>query len=454
MRVLVYSYNYHPEPIGIAPLMTELAEGLAARGHEVRVVTGMPNYPQRQIYPAYRGQLYTTETRNNVTIQRSYIWARPTPRLLDRILLDLSFVCTSFAQALLGPRPDVILMTAPPLPVVVPAVMISCIHNCPIVLNLQDILPDAAIQLGILKNKVLIHLFHQLEAFAYRKASTISVISPKFIGNLARKHVSPSKICCIQNWIDLSFICPEPSQGKAFRARHGLTNKFIALYSGNIAHSQGLETLLQAAAQLENEPDIAFLIVGESNAIQRLQAWCQAQKIAQVNIHFLPLQPREHLPALLSAADVGLVVQRRNVTDFNMPSKTQSLMASALPIVASVHEHSSAAEALRQSQGGLIVEPESPAALAAAIAHLHRHPKQVQHMGTRNRTYAETHYGFELALDRYEALFKKLLAPTAGEPTPPETTHPQLNTKAPDRRTTTTAAKNRIQAKDSAVEER
>lgn len=111
MRILIYSYNYHPEPIGIAPLMTELAEGLAKRGHSVRVVTGMPNYPERRIYNKYRGKLYLTEHKNGVTIQRSYVWIRPKPRLLDRVLLEVSFVVTSFLPALLGRRPDVILLT-------------------------------------------------------------------------------------------------------------------------------------------------------------------------------------------------------------------------------------------------------------------------------------------------------------------------------------------------------
>lgn len=414
MRVLIYSYNYHPEPIGIAPLMTELAEGLARRGHQVRVVTGMPNYPQRQIYPGYRGKFYVTEQRRGVQIQRCYLWTRPEPGLGDRILLDLSFVCTSLAQALRGPRPDVILMTSPPLPVVLPAVLLSHLYSCPIVLNLQDILPDAAIRLGLLNNKLLTRLLQQLEAFAYEQATAISVISPQFHHNLERKGADLSKICCISNWIDLSFFRPSAVLGEAFRRSHQLQDKFVLLYSGNIAHSQGLETLLQAAQLLEPLRSIALVIVGELKAIGRLKNWCHRHQISGSNIHFLALQPREQLPALLSAADVGLVIQRRHVTDFNMPSKTQLLMASALPIVASVHVESAAADALRQSQGGLIVEPEQAPALAQAIAHLYHHPDQAQGMGQRNRAFAEAYYGLEQALDRYETLLSRLVVEQMG----------------------------------------
>ena len=139
MKILIYSYNYHPEPIGIAPLMTELAEGLAARGHEVRVLTGMPNYPQRRIYEGYRGKAYMTEHRNGVRVDRCYVWIRPKPGLLTRMALDGSFVITSFVRSLVGWNPDLILLTSPPLPVSIPAWLLGKFKRCPVVLNLQDI---------------------------------------------------------------------------------------------------------------------------------------------------------------------------------------------------------------------------------------------------------------------------------------------------------------------------
>ena len=146
--------------------MTELAEGLVRQGHEVRVVTGMPNYPQRQVYDDDKGKLYLTETRNGVIIQRSFIWVKPKPTLIDRLLLDGSFVVSSFFQALRGWRPDVILLTVPPLPVSVPAALLGLIYNCPIVLNVQDILPEAAIHVGLLKSKTMIRILETLKRFS------------------------------------------------------------------------------------------------------------------------------------------------------------------------------------------------------------------------------------------------------------------------------------------------
>ncbi len=411
--------------------MTELAEGLVKRGHEVRVVTGMPNYPERQIHPDYRKKLYVTEERQGVTIQRSYMWVRPNPGLIDRILLDGSFVVTSFFQALRGWRPDLVMLTAPPLPVSVPASMLGLLYSCPVVLNLQDILPDAAIHLGILKNPAMIRVFESLERFAYRSSTAISVITDKFTDNLQTKGVNPKKIHCIPNWVDVSFIRPLPKQPNAFRTAQGLEDKFVVLYSGNIAHSQGIETVLRAAAQLIHVPELVFVIVGEANAVERLQQWCIDQEISLDNIRLLELQPRKDLPTMLAAADVGLIVQKRNVVAFNMPSKTQVLMASGRPIVASVPGDGPAAEAVRDSQAGLVVSPETPEELAQAVLSLYEQPEKAAQMGQNGRQYALDHYSFEASLNRYEDLFEAVIAPAESTASSESTVSPSPRRAVP-----------------------
>jgi colanic acid biosynthesis glycosyl transferase WcaI len=410
MRILIYSYNYHPEPIGIAPLMTELAEGLARRGHDVRVVTAMPNYPERRVYPDYRGKFYCTETCNGVTVQRSWVWIKPKPRLIDRVLLDASFVTTSLVQALRGPRPDIILLTAPPLPVSVPVALLGFLYSCPVVLNLQDILPEAAIQLGILKNKGMIRVFEALEQFAYRNATAISVITDKFTENLQSKGVRLSKMICIPNWVDVRFIRPLNRENNAFRAANGLDGKFVVLYSGNIAHSQGIETVVKAAAHLRHKPDIQVVIVGEQTALDQLRDRCEAEGMSLDNVTLLGFQPRETLPTMLAAANVSLIVQKRNVISFNMPSKTQVLMASGRPIVASIPNTGAAAEAMERAQAGFVVEPEDDAALATAVLDLYNNPQKAETMGNNGRRYALDNYSFDQSLNRYEELFANLVA--------------------------------------------
>lgn len=408
MRILIYSYNYHPEPIGIAPLMTELAEGLVKRGHQVRVVTGMPNYPERSIYEGYRGKLYTTEKKNGVTIQRCYVWVCPKPGLLARVALDASFVVSSMVQALNGEKPDIILLTVPPLPVSVPATLLGWLHSCPVVLNVQDILPEAAMHLGLVKSKLAIWVFEALEKFAYRAATRISVISDEFTENLVKKGVPRQKITCIPNWVDTNFIRPLPKTDNAFRQKYGLENQFIVFYSGNIALTQGLETVVEAAALLQDIPAITFVIVGERTACERLRK--HAQHCKAHNVVLLELQPREQLPELMAAADLSLIVQRRNVVAFNMPSKFQLILASGRALVASVPSNGSMAKAVRNSGGGVLVPPEQPEVLADTIRTLYQQPERVSALGLQGRRYAVTHYSFEKTLDAYEALFSQLAA--------------------------------------------
>ncbi len=391
--------------------MTELAEGLVERGHQVRVITGMPNYPQREIYPGYRGKCFITELHNGVTIQRSYLRIKSQPNLVDRLLLELSFVATSLPQAFNGWQPDVILLTVPPLLISLPATLLAQLYNCPVVLNLQDILPEAAVSVGLIKNKLIIRVFEALEKFAYKSVHTISAIADGFVENLVSKGVPPQKIVCIPNWVNVNFIRPLPKENNAWRCANQLDDKFVVLYSGNIALTQGLETVVEAAAKLRNIGEIVFAIAGESQALSTLQKHCISCRAT--NVLLLPLQPREQLPQMLAGADVGLVVQKRNVMNFNMPSKIPLLLASGRPIVASVPNGGTAARAVRKSGGGIVVAPESPADLASVVLNLYNNPDLVAKLGQKGRQHAVDRYSFEGAIATYEALFTSVITSRA-----------------------------------------
>lgn len=407
MRILIYSYNYYPEPIGIAPLMTELAEGMVKRGHEVRVLTAMPWYPEGEIHPLYRGKFFLTEKIRGVTVQRSYIWTSKVRNLRNRIGFEFSFMFFSLIQALKGWRPDVILLTVPGLPVCIPAALLGGIYGSPVILNLQDILPDAAVHVGLISNKRLIKILKNLERFAYRIATKISVIADGFTKNIVAKGVSLEKIVEIPNWVDIDFIRPLPKENNEFRRLNNLEDKFVVLYSGNIALTQGLETVIEAASHLQHIPDIAVVIVGENKALARLQKYCSQCQVA--NVHLFPFQPREKLPEMLAAADVGLVVQKKNVLDFNMPSKIQVLLASGRAIIASVPATGTAASAIAKSQGGIVTPPEDPKSLAKAVEELYHNRDRLVRLGNQGRAYAEKNYAFESALDKYEKLFASVV---------------------------------------------
>ncbi|MDJ0659323.1 MAG: glycosyltransferase family 4 protein [Crocosphaera sp.] len=409
MRILIYSYNYHPEPIGIAPLMTELAEGLVKRGHTVRVVTAMPWYPNSEISSEYKGKLYLTENLNGVRVQRSFVWISRKRNFKNRALFEISFVILSFFQFLSGSRPDVIFLTIPGLPVCVPAAILSWLYRTPIVLNLQDILPDAAVHVGLIRNPKMIRLFQWLENFAYSTATKISVISDGFTENLLGKKVPQEKIVEIPNWVDVNFIKPLDQENNYFRKENNLEGKFVVLYSGNIALTQPLEILIDAAVKLSHIDDIAVVIVGKQEALEKLERECHRKKTK--NVILKPFQPRHKLPEMLAAANVGMVMQKHNVISFNMPSKIQVLLASGRAIIASVPANGTAARAIEKSGGGLVVPPEDSEALASAIEHLYSNPQLVKSLGEKGRGYAKQVYNFEFILDRYEELLLSMQKP-------------------------------------------
>ena len=410
MKILIYSYNYAPEPIGIAPLMTELAEGMAARGHEVRVLTGMPNYPERSIYPAYRGKLFCRESINGVRIDRCYVRVRPKLGLIGRMILDGSFIVTSFVRSLNFWRPDVILFTSPPLPACIPVWILAKLKGCPTVLSLQDILPEAAVITGLVTNRKAIWVFKQLERFCYWSADAIVAIAEGFVDNLRdRKGIAPERIELIYNWADVDAIRPMDRE-TPFRRELGLSGKFVVLYAGNISLTQGIETVIKAAALLKGRPEAAevrFAIVGEKKRLEGLRERCREAGVEGLVV-LREFVPRAERPQMLASADVGLIVQKKNVVAFNMPSKTQGIMASGRAIVASVPGNGTAAQAVRDADAGVVVQPENPQALLDAVLALHHDRDQTAVYGRSGRSYAEAEYSDRVALDRYENLFLRL----------------------------------------------
>ena len=406
-RILIYSYNYYPEPIGIAPLMTELAEGLAKQGHQIRVVTAMPHYPEFLLSPKYRDKFFLTEEINGVTIQRSYIFVTTKRGVLNRLMSEGSFMTSSIYQLFNGWQPEVILATTPPLLTPLPLYLYTLFSHCPIILNIQDIVSEAAVRVNLLReNSLTLSLVEAIENIAHQKASKISVIAEEFCPKLVDKDVPKNKIIHISNWVDVNFIRPL-EKNNSFRTKHHLEGKFVALYAGNIALTQPIEIIIEAAASLQHIPEIMFVIVGEEKALARLEKICQEHEAN--NVLLLPFVKRKELPKMYSAADVGLVLQNRNVTEFNLPSKIPMILASGRPIVASVPDTGTAEKVVKKSGGGVVVPAENPQALADAVLDLYKNPEHTQVLGQQGRKYAEEHFSFEQALEKYQDLFGDIL---------------------------------------------
>ena len=402
-HLLVLTGSYAPDRTGIAPLNTELSEYLAARGHRVSVATVFPHYPEWKLSREYRSALWRSELRNGVHLYRGPVYVPSKRTSLRRILYDTSVGLSTALRALPLPRADLILAVSPPLQVALAGGFLSRLKRIPLLVQVKDLLPDLAIALGMLRNPWAIHLARKLEELVYRQASDVLVICEGFASSLRSKGVPESKIHIIPDWVDTRFIRPNPSQD-GFRRTHRIASSdFLVLHTGNMGAKQKLDNLLEAASLLQSLPDLRFCLVGDGSDRVRLEQ-C-AHNLALPNVRFLPLQPREVLPSMLASADVLLLNQASRVVDMVIPSKLLTYLAAGRPVIAAVPPASEASRCLGDAGGGLVVEPENPAQLAAAILNLYEHRDRALQMGLAARRYAESHFASDRILARYESLF-------------------------------------------------
>lgn len=410
MKITFLSLYYWPEPAGIAPLAAELAEGLAARGHDVAVVTGFPNYPARRVAKEYRGRLFARERIRGVRVFRTWVHVSSERNGLLKILNHGSFTASCVAGLLAAGRPDVIACFSPPLTLALPAMAASATWGVPHVFLVQDLLPEAAVTFGLLRNRLLIAAMERLERAAYRQATRVVVISEGFRRNLLGKGVPDAKIDLVYNWVDTERVRPMPREN-AWRHARGLNGDPVVLYAGNMGFSQGLDRTVDAAAMLARE-GVKFLFVGDGT--QKAELVARVRETGATNAFVLPVEPQERMPEVLAAADLLLVSQKGNVLDINLPSKIPVYLAAGRPMIAAVNPHGDAARIARECGGAVWVPPEDPAALAAAVRGLLADPARRQAMSQAARAYAERHFRRETAVERYETSFEAAHAAHGG----------------------------------------
>ncbi|NWJ98432.1 MAG: glycosyltransferase family 4 protein [Chloroflexi bacterium] len=404
MRFLIIGWAYLPESAGIGPYTADLAEYLVQSGHQVQVVTGFPMYPQWKIWEGYRGKWFMRETINGVPVLRTYTYVPSKPRkTLSRILFDMSLALSLFLGVLRTGPCDLIITISPPLQLGLTGWLASILKHAPFLFHIQDLVPDAAVATGMLSEKSkAVKLARLMERFIYRRADGIGVICEGFYRNLRAKGVPPEKLALLPNYIDLSFmkLC---EKNNGFRHHHNLkAQDFVVMYSGTIALKQGLHVLVEVAAELREYEKIKFYLIGEGPYLEELRQ--QAEKLALTNITFLPLQPRESLPKQLAAADVLVITQRRAVTDIVFPGKLLYYMASDRPILAAVSADSETGRFVHEHDLGVVVPPESPKELAAAILEL----QQKNSLGGKGRRVAEEEFDRLIVLQKFAAYLQTL----------------------------------------------
>jgi colanic acid biosynthesis glycosyl transferase WcaI len=400
---LLIGLNYAPEVVGIGPYTTELAEHFAAGGHEVSVLTGFPYYPHWKIDPAYRRRRpFLVQQINGVRVVRSPILLPGSGHATSRrIVFDSSLAATSLLASSGIGAVDLVICISPPLQLGITAWLIARMRGARFQVHLQDLVPDAALSVGMMREGRAVRLARRLERFVYSRADRITVISQGFFDNLVAKGVPEPKVTVLPNWVDTRLFGGAPDL--AVRAALGAVNgQILVVHAGNMGAKQGLETIIDAAGELTAD-DFAVALVGDGNHRTVLEA--RAGKHGTGNLKFVPLQT--DFPAILAAADILVLVQRGQVVDSVAPSKLLSYMAAGKPVVASVNGQSEAAHMVRQAGCGIVTPPEQPGALAHALTTLARDAASCAAFGDAGRRYVTTHNERFRILERWSSLIDR-----------------------------------------------
>lgn len=400
MKILLYGINFAPELTGIGKYTGEMAAWLVKAGHEVRVVTAPPYYPEWRVAEGYESRRYAHEMWEGARVWRAPLWVPERPSGLKRLLHLASFAVSSLPVMVrqLMWRPDVVWVVEPPLACAPAALCIARLARARAWLHIQDYEVDAAFALGILKNKLAKRLVTGFERWLMRRFDQVSTISDSMMKHALVKGVDSDRLVHCPNWIDLGHIFPlvEPS---SYRTELNIpASSIVALYSGNMGNKQGLEILAEAAKLLSCESDITFVFCGNGAGRKDLEE----QTKGLPNVRFLDLQPKERLNDLLGLADIHLLPQRADAADLVMPSKLTGMLASGRAVVATAHAETELGRVV--SKCSVITAPGDAEAFANAVRALAHDSARRHALGKAAREYAEMKLNISHILQDFEYL--------------------------------------------------
>lgn len=406
MKILLYSANFAPEPVGIGKYSGEMAAWLVAQGHQVRVVAAPPYYPAWQLGAGYAWPPYRREQWQGVDVWRAPLWVPRKPGGLTRVLHLFTFAVSSLPVMLwqILWRPDVVMTVAPALVCAPTGWLVARLCGGKAWLHIQDFEVDVAFQMGLLKGTMARRTILGAERWLLRRFDRVSSISKRMLDRLRDKGVAPERIVDLPNWVNLDQL--RPLQGtSAYRAELGIAPEaVVALFSGTLGNKQGLMLIPEAARRLAARPEIVFVVCGDGVMKPALETACAGL----ANVRLLPLQPAERLPELLGLADIHLLTQSPGAEDLVLPSKLSGMLASGRPVVATCREGTEIAEVVADC--GLIVQPEDAAAFAAAVAELAAAPQRRAAMGQAARQQAEQRMSVAGVMSALNAHLQRLVA--------------------------------------------
>jgi lipopolysaccharide/colanic/teichoic acid biosynthesis glycosyltransferase len=381
VRVLFVT-QYFPPETGAAPARAlHFARALARAGHEVRVVTGLPNHPAGVVQPGWERVRRARQPMEGFTVERVWLHATPRKTLLTRLWNHVTFAWSAFGPSLAGPRPDVVLASVPPLFLGVSAWIASRRHRAPLVLDLRDDWPHAAISLGEMRPGVATRALEALSRFLQRRAARVVAVTPGMKLALEARGLEAGRLQLITNGADTELFTPAPP--RTGRARYRV------IYAGTHGLVHGMDALLDAAERLRARTDVEFLLVGDGVAKPALEARAAASGLS--NVTFRPSVPPRELVGLLHESDLCVATTRAHAfTGETIPVKLFDYLACGVPLVAAVC--GDAAQVVQDSGGGVVVPPGDGAAVAAAIESLLGDPARRAALAAAGPAFVEREY--------------------------------------------------------------
>lgn len=414
MRLRILTHYYPPEVGAPQVRLAALARGLAHAGVEVTVHTGFPHYPDGEIKAPYRNRPFAAEQLDGVRVLRSWVYAAPNRGFGRRLANHASLAAAALAAAPAGGPADVLLVETPPLLLAGAAVVYARAKRAKLVLNVADLWPDSAVEMGTLSSPPAIAAARRLERAAYRRAAAIACATEGIHATLERRPESAGKAVLMRPAVDLERFASDfyprgvgsksEAGGEAEAASQGNEQPLRVLYAGTIGLAHGLGVLLDAAEEVERRsaaPPLAVTIAGDGADAQALRA--RLANGGPAAVRMLGAVPAELIPSLYAESDVAVVVLRDlPIFEGALPTKLLEAMAAARPVVLAARGE--AARLVEAERCGVVVPPENPRALAEALMALAADPSHRAELGAAGRRAAERDFGRERWLRRWANL--------------------------------------------------
>ncbi len=409
LRLAVLCPHFAPDTAPTGEVISRLVEELVVLGHEVHVISALPWYREHRIEPGWQPDAIRQWVRRERTAWGSITRIHPFPggdkkNLLRRAAGFVGFSVLAGAASLRGGRVDAVIAMSPPLTLGLTGWLTHVVRRGPLVFNIQDVFPDAAVQTGAITDRRIIAAARLLERVSYHLAAAVTVLSEDLRANVAAK-VKPSRrsrVHVIPNFVDTAFITPGDRMTQ-YRSELGIGDEPVVMYAGNVGFSQSLELLIATARAM---PEVAIVINGDGAARVELQR--QAADLA--NVYFADYQPKGRLSEVLASADLHVVPLRAGLGNVSVPSKTYSILAAGRPVLAAIDAGTEVPRMLSASGGGRVVAPDREAEFIEAVRQLLTDPVALGAMGTAGRAWVEGAASPRAVAQAYEALIRRLIA--------------------------------------------